>query len=182
MHRSPHLSLCCGSRRSEGSEAGCSVRMSLSCLFGLAFGSGEWKHGTAVNVRHEWSSLAVSTHFSQWNEHQREVRSCDNSELIIHAELSRNTAAVYNTPCTTDRSSHKRQFIMCTYVMNHLNTTLSTALCGDIFNYKQDPLVWNSEWLCRLLLLNLEMPHKRHTGKIMAENRKILLKKRSFYL
>lgn len=69
--------------------------MSLSCLFGLAFASGEWKRGAAVLLGMN-GALTDSTHFSQRKRapHQREVTTLDNWELIIHVELSRNAAVV----------------------------------------------------------------------------------------
>lgn len=65
MHRSPRF------RCVEGEEAKAARRgappMSLSCLFGLAFESGERKQGTAM-LSGMNGVLTESTHFSQRSE------------------------------------------------------------------------------------------------------------------
>lgn len=105
MHRSPHLDF--GSllwtqkeRRQRGGVL-CEW-VYLACLAWRREVENE-KHGTAATVRHEWSSgLTFSLFPEKRPPHQREVMSRDNSELIIHVELSRNTAAVqtWHAPLT----------------------------------------------------------------------------------
>lgn len=88
------LGLCCGGRRSEGSEAGCSRN---EFILPVWLGVCEWrmKARCGVAVRHEWRSDWLHSLFPEKRApHQREVTTLDNWELIIHVELSRNAAVV----------------------------------------------------------------------------------------
>lgn len=120
MHHSPHFAV-----EEEGVKTARRVAppMSLSCLFGLAFVSGEWKHGTAALFGMN-GALAESTHFSQRNDLHIRDMSCTGTHNPPSMWNRAETLQCCNMACTADTLSHKCTFITSTCVMNHGNVTL----------------------------------------------------------
>ena len=138
-HNAPLARLCCGGRRSEGSEAGCSANE-----FILPVWLGVWKWRMEAwhssSVRHGWSSDRIDSLFPE-KRAPRQRYEQHRSSVWNWAE----TQQCCNMARTTDTLSHKCTFITYTYVMNHL-------LCDTDSNSLWRHIECETSALCNKLL------------------------------